>query len=189
MLITDTGLSGLKVVRFERRSDDRGHFARTFCAREFQAAGLDPTVVQANLAFNRHAATVRGLHFQVPPAAETKLVRCTRGAILDVAVDLRPESPTFLRHFAVELTPDNDLALFVPARFAHGYQVLQDDSEVTYQVGEYYSPGHERGLRFDDPRLGIRWPLPPKHVSAKDSAWPLLDESTIGRLSGELSRT
>ena len=126
------------------------------------------------------------MHFQIPPAAETKLVRCTRGAILDVVVDLRPESPTFLQHYAIELTPDNNRALYIPQRFAHGYQTLTDAAEIVYQVGEYYTPGYERGLRYDDPALALPWSRPAVLVSDKDRTWPLLDETTIARLRQEL---
>jgi dTDP-4-dehydrorhamnose 3,5-epimerase len=177
MIFTETALSGALIVDLQPRGDDRGFFARTFCQREFETHGLKPLVAQANLSFNRHKGTVRGLHFQFPPAAETKYVRCTRGAILDVIVDLRPESPTYLRHLAVELSADNRRGLYVPERFAHGYQVLEDDTETTYQVGEFYSPAAESGLRYSDPRLGIRWPLPVADMSEKDRVWPLLDEA------------
>jgi dTDP-4-dehydrorhamnose 3,5-epimerase len=119
---------------------------------------------------------VRGLHFQAPPAAEAKLVRCTRGAVLDVIVDLRPESATYLQHAAVELNADNRRALYVPERFAHGYQVLEDGTDTTYQVSEFYTPSVEGGLRFSDPRLAIEWPLAPTEVSDKDRSWPLLDD-------------
>ena len=135
--------------------DNRGLFARTFCQDEFVARGLDPLVVQANVSFNHRKGTVRGMHFQFPPAAETKLVRCTRGAVLDVIVDLRPESPTFLEHTAVELSADNRRSLYVPKRFAHGYQVLEDETEVTYLTSQDYAPQHEGGLAYDDPGLGI----------------------------------
>ncbi|MCD0162676.1 dTDP-4-dehydrorhamnose 3,5-epimerase [Deinococcus sp. 6YEL10] len=176
MIFRETALPGAFTVDIQEHRDERGLFARTFCAQEFEAHGLNPLTVQTNLSFNARAGTLRGLHYQLPPAAETKLVRCTRGAVLDVIVDLRPESPTYLQHVAVELSADNRRALFVPQRFAHGYQTLTDDAEVSYQVSEYYQPGAERGLRFDDPALGIRWPLPPGAVSVKDAAWPLLTE-------------
>jgi dTDP-4-dehydrorhamnose 3,5-epimerase len=175
MIFTETTLPGAVIVDVERRGDERGFFARSYCEREFAAHGLKARVAQANVSFNHRRGTVRGLHFQFPPAAETKLVRCTRGAILDVIVDLRPESPTFLQHVAVELTAENRRALYVPERFAHGYQVLEDDTETTYQVGEFYTPAAESGLRFDDPRLAIAWPLAPTELSPKDRAWPLLD--------------
>jgi dTDP-4-dehydrorhamnose 3,5-epimerase len=132
-------------------------------------------IAQANLAFNHRKGTMRGMHFQFPPAAETKVVRCTRGAILDIIVDLRPESATYLQHVAVELTEDNHRALYVPERFAHGYQVLQDKTETSYQVGEFYTPGSEGGLLYSDPRLGLLWPLPVTVISEKDQVWPLLD--------------
>lgn len=176
MIFRETALPGAFTVDIQEHRDERGLFARTFCAQEFEAHGLNPLTVQTNLSFNARAGTLRGLHYQLPPAAETKLVRCTRGAVLDVIVDLRPESPTYLQHVAVELSADNRRALFVPQRFAHGYQTLTDDAEVSYQVSEYYQPGAERGLRFDDPALGIRWRLPPGPVSTKDAAWPLLTE-------------
>ena len=136
-----------------RREDSRGFFARTFCQHEFEAHGLKPIIAQANIAFNHQKGTLRGMHFQFPPAAETKIVRCTRGAILDIIVDLRPESPTYLQHIAAELSEHNYRALYVPERFAHGYQVLQDKTETSYQVGEFYTPGSEGGLLYDDPRL------------------------------------
>jgi dTDP-4-dehydrorhamnose 3,5-epimerase len=177
MIFTETRLPGAFIVDLELRGDDRGFFARSFCQREFEAHGLKPLIAQANVSFNRHRGTVRGLHFQYPPAAESKYIRCSRGAIVDVIVDLRPESPTYLQHVAVELTADNRRGLYVPERFAHGYQVLEDDTETTYQVGEFYTPAAESGLRFDDPRLGIDWPLAATDMSPKDRAWPLLDES------------
>lgn len=176
MIFTETPLAGAFIVDLQLRQDERGFFARTFCRREFLAHGLDPAVAQANVAFNVRRGTIRGLHFQFPPAAETKFVRVVRGAILDVIVDLRPESPTYLRHAAVELSADNRRGLFVPARFAHGYQVLEDRTEVTYLVGEFYTPELEYGLPFDDPAIGVSWPLPASDVSEKDRAWrPLRD--------------
>lgn len=176
MIFTETHLAGAFVIELERREDDRGFFARTFCQHEFAEHGLEPVIAQANLAFNKRRGTLRGMHFQYPPAAETKLVRCTRGAILDIIVDLRPESPTYLVHVSVELTADNRRALYVPERFAHGYQVLEDGTETTYQVGEFYAPEHEGGLRYDDPRLALDWPLPVGELSDKDGAWSLLDD-------------
>ena len=177
MIFTETALPGAFIIDVERREDARGFFARTFCVREFEARGLEPLIAQCNVAWNPRAATLRGMHFQYPPAAEAKLVRCTRGAILDVIVDLRPESPTYLRSVAVELTEDNRRALYVPERFAHGYQCLVDRTETSYQVGEFYAPGLEGGLRYDDPELGLTWPLPAEEVSPKDLAWPLLCEA------------
>jgi len=176
MIFTETELKGAFVIDIERREDSRGFFARAFCQHEFEAHGLKPVIAQANVAFNYKQGTLRGMHFQFPPAAETKLVRCTRGAILDIIVDLRPESPTYLQHIAVELSEDNYRALYVPERFAHGYQVLRDRTETSYQVGEFYTPGCEGGLLYDDPRLGLLWPLPVTVVSDKDKAWKRLDE-------------
>jgi dTDP-4-dehydrorhamnose 3,5-epimerase len=176
MTFTETQLKGAFIVDLEPRRDDRGFFARSFCQKECEAHGLKTSIAQANISFNYRKGTLRGLHFQFPPAAETKFVRCSRGAIVDVIVDLRPESPTYLQHVAVELTADNRRGLFVPERFAHGYQVLEDNTETTYQVGEFYTPSAESGLRCSDPRLGIAWPLPATDMSEKDGQWPLLDE-------------
>lgn len=177
MIFTETRLHGAFIIDVERREDGRGHFARMFDQREFAGHGLEPVIAQANVAFNRHRGTLRGMHFQYPPMAETKLVRAPRGAILDVIVDLRPESPTHLEHVAVELTADNGRSLYVPRRFAHGYQVLEDATETTYMVGEFYAPELEGGLRYDDPRLAITWPLPVGEMSDKDRVWALLDEA------------
>ena len=176
MIFTETKLAGAFVIDLERREDDRGFFARTFCQHEFADHGLKTVIAQANVAFNKRKGTLRGMHFQFPPAAETKLVRCERGGILDIIVDLRPESPTYLDHVAVELTAESHRALYVPERFAHGYQVLEDGTETSYQVGEFYTPEAEGGLRYDDPRLGLSWPLPVAEISEKDRAWALLDE-------------
>lgn len=175
MIFTQTKLKDAYIIDLELRGDDRGAFARTFCAQEFEAHGLKPTVAQCNLSFNYKAGTLRGMHYQLPPAAETKLVRCTKGAIYDVIIDMRPNSPTYLQHIGVELTADNRRALYVPEMFAHGYQALTDGAEVVYQVGEFYTPGYERGLRYDDPAFGIEWPMPVTVISAKDAAWALFE--------------
>ena len=174
MIFSETKLQGAFVMDLERHEDERGFFARAFCQREFQAHGLNPVIAQANIGFNRYKGTVRGMHFQYPPSAETKLVRCSRGAVLDTIVDLRPESPTYLHHVSVELSADNHRGIFIPERFAHGYQTLEDHTETTYQVGEFYTPGAEGGLLFDDPRLGLTWPLPVTVISEKDRRWPAL---------------
>jgi dTDP-4-dehydrorhamnose 3,5-epimerase len=176
MIFTETKLKGAFILDLERREDDRGFFARAFCQREFEDHGLNPHIVQANVAYNKRKGTLRGMHFQYPPAAETKLVRATRGAIVDIIVDLRPESPTFLQHIEVELSARNGRALYVPERFAHGYQVLEDDTETSYQVGEFYTPQAEGGLLYSDPRLGLSWPLPVTEISPKDAVWKLLDD-------------
>jgi len=175
VIFTETPLGGAFIVDIERREDDRGFFARMFCQHEFADHGLEPVIAQANVAFSRCRGTLRGMHFQYPPMAETKYVRCTRGAVIDVIVDLRPESPTYLQHTSVELTEDNRRGIYIPRRFAHGYQVLEDDTETTYMVGEFYSPGDEGGLLHDDPRLGLAWPLPVADISEKDARWSPLD--------------
>jgi dTDP-4-dehydrorhamnose 3,5-epimerase len=176
MIFTETKLKGAFIIDIEPREDERGFFTRAFCQHEFAAHGLKPVIAQANIGFNKRRGTIRGMHFQFPPAAETKLVRASRGAVLDIIVDLRPESPTYLQHVEVELSADNHRGIYIPERFAHGYQALEDDTETTYQVGEFYTPGAEGGLRFDDPRLGLLWPLPVTVISPKDLAWrPLSD--------------
>ncbi len=175
MIFTETKLKGAFTIDIQPHKDSRGFFARAFCQKEFEAHGLKPVIAQANLAFNNIKGTLRGMHFQFPPAAETKVVRCTRGAILDIIVDLRPESPTYLQHIEVELNEDNHRALYVPERFAHGYQVLVDKTETSYQVGEFYTPGCEGGLLYSDPRLGLSWPLPVTEISDKDQVWAPLD--------------
>ncbi len=176
MIFTETKLKGAFLVDIKRLEDSRGFFARAFCQKEFTEHGLKPVIAQANVAFNKKKGTLRGMHFQFPPAAETKVVRCTRGAIVDIVVDLRPESPTYLDHVAVELTADNHRALYVPERFAHGYQALEDGTETSYLVGEFYTPGTEGGLRYDDPRLRLLWPLTVTEISEKDAKWELLEK-------------
>lgn len=176
MIFSETKLAGAYVIDLEQREDNRGFFARMFCQKEFLARGLKPVIAQANVASSLKRGTLRGMHFQYPPAAETKYVRCTRGAILDIIVDLRPESPTFLDHVAVELSAENQRGLYVPERFAHGYITLEDNTDTSYMVGEYYTPGVEGGLMYDDPKLGLRWPIPVQCISEKDAKWNLLDE-------------
>ena len=168
MIFTETKLKGAFIIDIERHEDPRGFFARGFCQREFEEQGLKPVIVQGNIAHNRKKGTIRGMHFQFPPAAETKLVRCTRGAIVDIIVDLRPESPTYLQHVAVELDADTMRALYVPERFAHGYQVLRDQSDASYEMSASYTPSAEGGLPHDDPRLALPWPLPVAKVSPND---------------------
>jgi dTDP-4-dehydrorhamnose 3,5-epimerase len=173
VLFTPTELSDVYIVDLERREDERGFFARAWCAREFREQRLSTDLVQCNLSFNRRRGTLRGMHFQREPHAEAKLVRCTRGGVYDVAVDLRTDSPTHMRWVGVELTADNRRALYVPEGFAHGYQTLVDDTETFYQVSEWYTPEAESGVRWNDPAFGIEWPLPDDPVlSPKDAAWP-----------------
>jgi dTDP-4-dehydrorhamnose 3,5-epimerase len=176
MIFTETKLKGAFLIDLERREDSRGFFARAFCQKEFAAHGLRPSIAQGNVAFNIKKGTLRGMHFQFPPAAETKLVRCTRGAILDIIVDLRPESVTYLQHISVELNEDNQRSLYVPERFAHGYQVLRDSTDTSYQVGEFYTPSAESGLLHNDPKLNLEWPLPVTVISEKDQKFALLEE-------------
>jgi len=176
VIFSETKLKGAFVIDLERREDERGFFARAFCQNEFKSHGLNPVVAQANIASTRKKGTLRGLHFQYPPAAETKLVRCTRGAILDIIVDLRPESTTYLQHVSVELNEDNQRALYVPERFAHSYLTLRDDTDTSYHVGEFYTPEAEGGLLYNDPRLGLKWPIPITTISEKDQNFPLLEQ-------------
>jgi dTDP-4-dehydrorhamnose 3,5-epimerase len=169
-----TALAGAYLIHLEPRVDERGLFARTFCAQEFAAHGLETSYVQTNISTNARAGTVRGLHFQRAPDAEVKLVRCVKGALYDVIVDMRDESPTYLRWVGAELTDDNGIAMYAPKGFAHGYQALSDGATVFYLVSAFYAPQAEGGLRFDDPKLAITWPRAVSDVSGKDAQWPLL---------------
>lgn len=177
MRFTTTPIQGVAIIDLELRSDDRGFFARSFCQDEFTENGLLPLVAQCNISFNHLAGTLRGMHYQLEPATEAKLVRCISGAIVDQIVDLRPGSPTYLQHVSVELTAENRRSLYVPPMFGHGYQSLVDGAEVLYQVSERYTPGQERGLRYNDPALGLDWPLEVTAISEKDNSWPLLEGS------------
>jgi dTDP-4-dehydrorhamnose 3,5-epimerase len=165
-------LAGAFVIDLDLLEDERGYFARTFDAQEFAHHGLDPAVVQCNTSFNAKAGTIRGMHYQADPDGEPKLVRCTRGAIYDVLVDLRPESETYCRWFGAELTADNARMLYVPVGLAHGFQTLTDSSEVHYQMSHHYVPDQARGVRFDDPAFGIKWPRPDPIVSDRDRQFP-----------------
>jgi dTDP-4-dehydrorhamnose 3,5-epimerase len=176
MHFVPTNLEGAWIIEPQPNQDARGFFARTFCAKEFGARGLVERFVQCNISWNTRSGTVRGLHYQLPPSSEAKLVRCTAGALLDVIVDLRPASPTYLQSYSVELTAGNRLALYIPEMFAHGFQTLEDSTEVYYQMSEFFAPKLGRGLRYDDPKLGINWPLPVASISSQDLTWPLLSE-------------
>ncbi|MFB2968450.1 dTDP-4-dehydrorhamnose 3,5-epimerase [Aerosakkonema sp. BLCC-F183] len=180
MQFTETQLQGAFLVDIEKISDRRGFFARIFCAKDFEERGLKPPIAQTNLSFNPKKGTLRGLHYQTPPVTEAKLIRCTKGAIYEVIVDMRPESPTYLSHIGVELTDENRRALYVPEMFANGYQALTDEAEAIYQVSDFYTHGYERGLRYDDPLLNINWPLSVSEISAKDASWPFLESVLIG---------
>ena len=175
MIFTETKLRGAFIIDPEPREDSRGFFARTFCEREFGERQLITCFVQCSISSNKKRGTLRGLHYQRPPACEAKLVRCTAGALHDVIVDLREDSPTYLQHIVVELTSRNRRAIYVPEMFAHGFQTLEDGTEVFYQISEHYSPEAANGVRFDDPKLGIKWPLPVEVLSDKDANWPLLE--------------
>jgi dTDP-4-dehydrorhamnose 3,5-epimerase len=176
LTIIQTPLAGLHVVQTRPVGDQRGSFARLFCAVELAPLGLPGPIAQINHSFTAAAGTVRGLHFQRPPKAEAKLIRCLKGRVLDVAVDLRAGSPTYLKWHAVELTPENHLAFYLPQGFAHGFQTLTPDCELLYLHTECYSPEHEGGLRHDDPALGISWPLPAAGLSERDRAHPLVSQ-------------
>ena len=177
MIFTETRLAGAFTIDIEPHQDERGFFARVWDGDEFARRGLDARVMQSSIAYNDAAGTLRGLHYQAPPFAETKLVRCTAGAIWDVVVDLRRESPTFLEWVAVELTAENRRTLYVPEEFAHGYQTLRDATEVWYQMSVPYAPEVARGLRWDDPQLGIDWPpAQARLISERDLAWADIDE-------------
>ena len=171
MLFRETELPGAFVIELQKHEDERGFFARSWCQKEFEARGLNPRTVQCNVSFNKLKGTLRGMHYQVPPCAEAKLVRCTRGAICDVIIDLRRESVTYKQHVSEVLSSDNYKALFIPEGFAHGFQTLEDNSEVFYQMSTFYSLEHQRGLRYNDPVFGINWPLVATVISDRDRSY------------------
>jgi dTDP-4-dehydrorhamnose 3,5-epimerase len=172
MIFTATRLDGAWLIDLELREDERGFFARIWCLQELAAHGLDPEIAQESLSFNRHRGTLRGLHFQRVPHEETKIVRCARGAIFDVIVDLRPHSPTYLGWQGFELSTENRRALYVPKGFAHGFQTLADNTEIVYQISEFYARESAGGYRYDDAAFGIAWPLPLSVISERDLSWP-----------------
>jgi dTDP-4-dehydrorhamnose 3,5-epimerase len=172
---TPLEVDGVHLVELERREDERGWFARGFAEEEFAAHGLIDEIAHCNISFNHRAGTVRGLHLSLPGHPESKFIRCTRGAIVDVAVDVRPDSPTYLKRVQVELSAENGAALYLPPHLAHAYQTLTDDTEVLYMVSVPYAPGAEVGYRHDDPAFGITWPTAVTVVSEKDTAWPAFD--------------
>ncbi len=173
MIFAETRLKGVYIIDVEPIRDDRGFFARSFCKNDFTEHGLKGNVAQCNVSFNKKKGTLRGMHFQLPPKAEAKLVRCTRGKIYDVVIDLRPNSPTYCQWEAIELSADNYRALYIPELFAHGFQSLEDNSEVFYQMYEFYAPQYARGVRWDDPAFGITWPLQDPIVSERDRSYAL----------------
>lgn len=173
MLFTETRLPGAFIIDIEPHNDERGFFARSWCAEEFEKLGLNPRLSQCNISFNKKLGTLRGMHYQAVPFPEAKLVRCTMGAIYDVIIDLRVDSPTFRQWFAVELTAENRRAIYVPENFAHGFQTLIDNAEVFYQMSEFFHPEYARGIRWDDTAFGIEWPIPHPILSEKDLDFPL----------------
>ena len=172
MIFAETELPGAYVVELEKREDDRGFFARSWCEREFREHNLNARTVQCNISFNKQKGTLRGMHYQVAPAAEAKLIRCTQGAIYDVIIDLRRESATFKRYLGVILAAKNHKMLYVPEGFAHGFQAVEDNSEVFYQMSEYYAPQHARGVRWNDPAFGIDWPIIEPIMVDRDRNYP-----------------
>lgn len=172
MIFTQGPLQGPTIIDLEKHQDDRGFFARAYCQREFAEQGLAQDMVQTNVSFSAKRGTLRGMHYQKPPHQEAKLVRCTRGALYDVVVDVRPDSDTYGQWMGVELSADTHRMFYVPEGFAHGFLTLADETEVTYQVSEFYTPEAEEGLRYDDPALGIEWPISVQVISEKDRSWP-----------------
>lgn len=177
MQIFETKLPGVFQIRTEPFIDERGGFGRLYCGREFEEAGIQFDPVQMNLSTNTKMGTLRGLHYKTAPHGEQKVVRVVKGRVLDVVVDVRPESATYLQHLTVELSSKNMIGLFVPQGFAHGFVTLEDDSDVLYQMGRYYEPGNEAGLRWNDPRLAINWPVEPRHINDRDAGYPQLGGS------------
>jgi dTDP-4-dehydrorhamnose 3,5-epimerase len=175
MIFKRTPLEGACLIEIEKRVDDRGYFARAFCQDEFRAQGLNPSIAQINLSCSLRRGTLRGMHCQVPPKAETKVVSCTQGALWDVIVDLRAASPTYLQHFSIQLRAADRTALYIPAGFAHGFLTLEEETSALYFHSEFYAPDCELGIRFDDPALKIQWPFDPIVISAKDRAHPAFD--------------
>lgn len=173
MKFIETELPGAYILELEKRGDERGFFARTWCQHEFEEHGLVADVVQQNTSVSKYKGTLRGMHYQVAPHRETKLVRCTKGSLFDVIIDLRPDSSTYKQWLSVELTEDNYKMLYVPRDFAHGFITLSDDTEATYLVSAFYAPDAERGIRYNDPQFGIQWPGTVHTISDKDASWPL----------------
>ncbi len=179
MIFRETNLQGAFVIEIEKLDDERGFFARTFCQREFQEHGLNSKLVQCNISYNKTVGTLRGMHFQAPPHQEAKLVRCTQGAIRDVIVDIRLDSPTYLKHFSIDLIADVHNALYVPEGFAHGFLTLEPDTYVFYQMSEFYSPGFARGFLWNDPAFGIAWGGEINVISERDANYPDYSETLL----------
>jgi dTDP-4-dehydrorhamnose 3,5-epimerase len=179
MIFTETKLKGAYIIDVKRIEDERGFFGRSYCQHEFETFGLNTNAVQANVSYNKKKGTLRGMHMQLAPFEETKLVRCTRGAIYDVIIDMRHNSETFKQWIGVELTADSYRMLYVPEGFAHGFITLEDNTDVTYQVTQFYTPGAEKGYRWNDPAFNIQWPIEPILISEKDQAHPLFVETVL----------
>lgn len=179
MIFTETKIKGVYILEIKKLGDERGFFGRSWCRNEMEAHGLNPDVVQANTSFSHHKGTLRGMHYQKHPFEETKLIRCTKGAIYDVVIDLRPDSSTYRNWFGIELSENNYKMLYVPEKFAHGFITLQDNCEVSYLVTQFYTPGSEAGLRWNDPQFGITWPLEVKVISEKDNNFPNFEETML----------
>lgn len=175
MKFNPTPLPGAYTIDLEKREDDRGFFARLFCVNEYDNVGLDRNIVQINNSLSKDKGTLRGIHYQLAPKAETKIVRCIRGSLYDVIVDLRPDSPTFLKWFGAELSAENRTMMFVPKGFGHAFLTLEENTEAFYMVTEFYSPENERGLRWNDPKINIQWPMEPVVISDKDQRHPDFD--------------
>jgi dTDP-4-dehydrorhamnose 3,5-epimerase len=180
MIFEELPLKGAYVISLNLLSDNRGSFARTFCKKEFEKIGHSKEFVQMNHSYNTHKGTIRGMHFQKAPHQEIKLIRCVKGAVVDVIVDLRKDSPTFLKHAMVELSAENKKMIYVPENFAHGFQTLEDHSELIYHHTEFYTPDADAGICYNDPALQIQWPLPPVMVSDKDKSYNLIDSTFKG---------
>ena len=172
MKFIETNLKGAFLIELDKLQDERGFFARSYCQREFEEHGLNPRVVQCNVSYNIKKGTMRGMHYQVPPYEEAKLVRCIKGAIYDVIIDLRPDSETYMKHYGVQLDSENRSMLFVPEGFAHGFLTLEDNTEVFYQMSEFYAPDSARGFRWNDPAFDIKWPMEIKVISDRDRTYP-----------------
>jgi dTDP-4-dehydrorhamnose 3,5-epimerase len=183
MIFNKTLLEGVYVIELDRHEDDRGFFARSWCQHEFENHGLNPRLAQCNISYNRKKGTLRGMHFQADPYAEAKLMRCTMGAVYDVVVDLRPESPTFMMHFGITLTPQEHNMVYAPEGLGHGFLTLVDESEVFYQMSEFYAPDSARGFRWNDPAFGIDWPIEVKVISERDATYP--DFSRLDGANGQ----
>ena len=179
MKFKECPLQGAWIVDLEPAHDARGSFSRAFCQKEFEAHGIESAFVQSNLSYSKVAGTMRGLHLQRSPMGESKLIRCVRGAIYDVMIDMRPESATYLQHFGVKLSAENKRMLYMPQDFAHGFMTLEDNTEAFYMVGEYYSPEYESGMRYDDPFFDIKWPISVTSISDKDLSWPFFERPGV----------